>query len=281
MPSKRRSSRKSPTQPRHGFADSSRGQRLQKVLAEAGVASRRACEELIEAGEVTVNGQPVSSLPAWADPLRDHIKVRGRLIRTATAPVYVMLFKPRGAVTTNDDPEGRTCATDLVRHPSRVRLFPVGRLDMDSSGLLLLTNDGELANQITHPRYHLPKMYEVTVKGALDEAAVKRLERGLFLTDSRERRGSRPRVSRTQGSRLKLLRKSRDRTRLLMELREGRNRQIRRMMARLGHPVKKLRRVQMGPLKLKGLRPGQWRDLTPQEVNALKRAGGRQQKRSS
>lgn len=275
MPRNPHPSRKSPAAPKHRFADASRGDRLQKVLAEAGVASRRACEELIEAGEVTVNGEIVKSLPAWADPRKDHIKVRGRLIRSQTPPVYVMLFKPRGTVTTNADPEGRVRAIDLVKHSSRVRLFPVGRLDIESSGLLLLTNDGELANLMTHPRYHLSKVYEVTVKGALDEAAVKRLERGLFLHDPKSRE-----ASRTQQSRLTLLRKARDRTRMLMELREGRNRQIRRMMAQLGHPVKKLRRVQMGPLKLKGLRPGQWRDLTPQEVIELKRAAERQEKRA-
>lgn len=251
----------------HEFVDDTRGPRLQKVLAAAGVASRRACEELIESGAVTVNGQTVRQLPAWVDPARDHIKVNGRLVRTSAPPVHVMLFKPRGVVCTNDDPDGRRRAIDLVRHPSKARLYPVGRLDLDSSGLLLLTNDGAFAQQLTHPSHGVSKVYEVTVDGALDEDQVRELERGLFLTDRRTRG-----ATRTSACRLKLLRKARDRTRLRMELREGRNRQIRRMMARLGHRVKKLRRVQMGPLHLKGLQPGQWRDLHPKEVEALRRA---------
>ncbi|MHC5001952.1 MAG: pseudouridine synthase [Planctomycetota bacterium] len=252
---------------KHPFTDASRGPRLQKVLAEAGVASRRACEELVEAGVVSVNGHVVRTLPAWVDPIRDHVKVNGRSIRRVQAPVYVMLFKPRGVVCTNDDPEGRPRAIDLVRHPSRARLYPVGRLDLDSSGLVLLTNDGALAHRLTHPKHGVAKVYEVTVAGSLDEAAVAALEQGLYLADRRSGR-----ASRTMACRLKLLKRARDRTRLRMELREGRNRQIRRMLVRVGHRVKKLRRVQMGPLKLKGLRPGQWRDLLPKEIEALRRA---------
>jgi pseudouridine synthase len=182
-----------------------------------------------------------------------------------------MLFKPRGVVSTNSDPQGRPRAVDLVKHPSRSRLYPVGRLDMDSSGLLLLTNDGALANRLTHPRHEVHKLYEVTVTGALDEKDVRKLESGLFLSERRPRQAARS-ASKTAGSSLRLMKRDRDRTRLLMELREGRNRQIRRMMARLGHPVKKLRRVAVGPLKLRGLQPGQWRELTRQELKALKKA---------
>ncbi|MHC5024210.1 MAG: pseudouridine synthase [Planctomycetota bacterium] len=253
--------------PAHAYADDRRGPRLQKVLAEAGVGSRRACEALVEAGDVAVNGTVVSQLPAWVDPGQDRITVRGRRVRPPESPVYVMLFKPRGVVCTNDDPEGRRRAIDLVKHPSRSRLYPVGRLDMDSSGLLLLTNDGPLANRLAHPRYHLPKVYEVTVKGSLDDDDVRRLERGLFLPDRRAGRGKR-----TARSRLRLLKRDRDRTRLRLDLREGRNRQIRRMMLRVGHPVKKLRRIQLGPLRLRGLRAGQWRDLMPREIDALRAA---------
>ena len=159
---------------------------------------------------------------------------------------------------------------DLVNHPSGVRLFPVGRLDMDTSGLLLLTNDGDLANRLTHPRYHLQKVYELTVRGSLDETEVRRLEQGLFLGD-RSRRG----VEKTGRSRLKLLKRDRNRTHLIMDLREGRNRQIRRMLARVGHPVKRLRRIQIGPLRLKGLRVGEWREPTSGELAALKRAAYR------
>lgn len=257
----------------HDFTDASRGPRLQKVLAEAGVGSRRHCEQLIEAGEVRVNGHLVDALPAWVDPAKDRITVSGRRIRTSQTHVYVMLFKPRGVVSTNEDPEGRPRAIDLVDHPSRARLYPVGRLDMDSSGLLLLTNDGELANRLTHPRHEVHKLYEVTVSGSLDDSEVAKLERGLFLLDRRPRKVAQ-KVTRTSPSSLALLKRDRDRTRLLMELSEGRNRQIRRMMAQLGHNVRKLRRVQMGPLKLKGLQPGQWRDLTPRELKELRSAAG-------
>ena len=220
-----------------------------------------------------VNGHLVSTLPAWVDPVRDHITVDGRRIKTYEPHVYIMLFKPRGVVSTNYDPEGRKRAIDLVKHPSRARLYPVGRLDMDSSGLLLLTNDGELANRLTHPRHGVPKLYEVTISGALDEDEVKKLERGLFLNEQRVSRGAKP-GAKTSPVRLTLLRRARDRTRVLMELSEGRNRQIRRMMAKVGHNVKKLRRVQMGPLKLRGLQPGQWRELTPAELKALRKAAG-------
>jgi pseudouridine synthase len=259
--------------PPHEFADDSRGPRLQKVLAEAGVGSRRACEELIEQGLVRVNGHLVSTLPAWVDPGRDHITVDGKRIKTHEPHVYIMLFKPRGVVTTTHDPEGRPCALDLIEHPSKARLYPVGRLDMDSSGLLLLTNDGELANRLTHPRHEVHKIYEVLVSGALEEDDVRRLENGLFLNEHRPDRGKRGGV-RTTPSRLTLKKRDRDRTLLSMELGEGRNRQIRRMMARLGHNVKKLRRVQMGPLKLRGLQPGHWRELTYDELKSLRRAAG-------
>lgn len=266
-------------------------------MAEAGVGSRRACEELIELGEVRVNGHLVTDLPAFVSPVDDVITVSGKRIRSqrpvgpgaggsrgaaqrtvGAAPIYVMLYKPKGVVCTNRDPEGRKRAIDLVRHPSKARLYPVGRLDLDSSGLLLMTNDGELANRLTHPRYEMHKTYEVTVKGSLSPEDVKRLEHGVFLPDRRnvtpagdDRAAPQP-GSKTRRSRLKIMRRDRERTRLLMELREGRNRQIRRVMARLGYPVKKLHRVQIGPLKLRDLRPGQWRDLLPRELTALRKA---------
>lgn len=267
-----RTNPKRPGPPRsHPFTDASRGPRLHKVLAEAGVGSRRACEALIESGAVTVNGHLVAALPAWVDPRRDHLAVHRRRVRTTAPHVYVILFKPRGVVCTNHDPAGRPRAVDLVRHRTRCRLFPVGRLDADSSGLLLLTNDGDLAHRIAHPRFGVHKVYEVTVDGALDAAAVRKLEAGVFLTDRRGPGTGRD-GRRTGRSRLRLLRTARDRTKLLMELREGRNRQIRRMMHRVGHSVRRLRRVRLGPLTLAGLRPGQWRDLRPQEIQALRRA---------
>jgi len=253
--------------PRHEYNDDSRGPRLQKVLAEAGIGSRRACEEMIEAGEVTVNGTLVDSLPAWVDPESDHIKVHGRKLKLPLVPVYVMLYKPKGTVSTNAEDEERRRLIDLVRHPSGARLYPVGRLDIDSSGLILLTNDGALANKLTHPRHGVAKVYEVTVAGQLTDAEVRRLERGVFLYDPDKDKGAR-----TKRSKLSIIKRDRDRTLLRMELHEGRNRQIRRMMLAVDHPVKKLRRVQLGPLRLTGLRSGQWRDLLPTELKALKQA---------
>jgi 23S rRNA pseudouridine2605 synthase len=180
--------------------------------------------------------------------------------------VYVMLFKPKGIVCTNEDPEGRRRAVDLVQHPQKVRVYPVGRLDMDSSGLLLLTNDGELANRLTHPRFEVHQTYEVTVSGRLDDVAVQRLSASLFVpgADDVETGAGR--------SNLKLLGRDGTKTTLLMELREGRNKQIRQMLLRLGHPVRRLRRVGMGSLRLRGLAVGAWRDLTSHELRELKEA---------
>ena len=255
--------------PKHPFQDDRRGERIQKVLAASGVASRRDCEQMVSDGRVRVNGVTLDGLPAWVDPAQDRIEVDGRLLRRAERHVYIMLFKPKGVVCTNEDPEGRRRAVDLIDHPLKARIFPVGRLDMDSSGLLLLTNDGELANRLTHPRFEVHKTYEVTVSGRLDDAAVKRLSEGVFLPE-RDEPGTR-----TGRSRLKLLGRDGTRTALLMELREGRNRQIRRMMLRLGHPVRRLRRVAMGPLRLKGLGVGAWRELTSAELRELREAAFR------
>lgn len=255
---------------KHSYTDNSRGIRLQKVLAEAGVASRRASEQLIQEGMVSVNGEIVDALPAWVDPAEDHITVEGRPIKRTRRNIYVMLFKPRGTVSTNSDPEGRTRAIDLVNHPEKPRLFSVGRLDVDSSGLLLLTNDGEFANRLTHPRYGVHKGYEVTVGGRLDQEEIARIKKGIFLTG--RGRGSSSRTSRSQ---LSIIKRDRDRTLLYMELREGRNRQIRRMLAKLGYPVKKLRRVRLGTLSLKGLAPGQWRELSARELSSLRRSAYR------
>jgi 23S rRNA pseudouridine2605 synthase len=250
----------------HSYNLDTRGPRLQRVLADAGYGSRRACEELIESGSVKVNGEVVDALPAWVDPTQDRIVVDGKALKPPERHVYIMLFKPRGVVSTNSDPEGRVRAIDLVKHPANPRLYPVGRLDLDSSGLLLLTNDGELANRLTHPRYEVHKGYEVTVGGSLTEEEVAKLEAGIFLHD---RDGDGKRTRQTQ---LSIRKRDRSRTMLYMELREGRNRQVRRMLLRVGHPVKKLRRIRMGPLELKGLAVGEWRELTARELQALRRA---------
>jgi len=263
--------------PAHSYADKSRGERLQKVLAEAGVDSRRHCEEIIFEGRVRVNDEVVRELPAWVDPAQDRVFLDGRLVtrprrRKSTGAIlhhYVLLNKPKHAVCTNRDPEGRPRAIDLVELPDHPRLFCVGRLDADSTGLLLLTTDGELANRLTHPRYEVHKTYEVVIKGALDAEGVAELERGIYLADKK-----RGRAGRTAPVRLRFLKRDRERTHLIMELREGRNRQIRRMMARLNHPVKKLKRIQLGPLKLKGLAVGEWRLLSGKEKQMLRRAAG-------
>ena len=260
----------------HPFKDNTRGDRLQKVMAEAGVASRRRCEELIGMGEVRVNNITVMDLPAWVDPETDKIIVSGRRLPQRERHVYIMLFKPRGIVSTNSDPEGRPLAVDLVEHPSKARLYPVGRLDIDSSGLLLLTNDGELANRLTHPRYEVHKSYEVTVRGSLTKDDVAQLERGIYLYD--KRKGD---ASRTQGIKLTLQKRDREKTRMILELKEGRNRQIRRMLADLHHPVKKLRRVRLGPLRLKGLAPGEWRELTKGELASLRKAANKGKKKKA
>ncbi len=255
--------------------------RLQKVLAEAGIASRRACEELILAGEIEVDGETVRTLPCLVDPRTARIEVRGVAIDVrpsmASSARTVMVFKPRGVVSTNRDPFGRRRAIDIVPQAPCERLYPVGRLDIDSSGLLLLTNDGELANRLTHPRYGVHKGYEVMVAGRIDEEALGRLQRGVFLAH-RRRAGA----ARAAAERIEVLRRDRDRSVLFIELSEGRNRQIRRMLEQLGHDVKRLRRVSLGPLKLSGLRPGQWRELTPAEAESLRRtAFGRSSRTAS
>jgi pseudouridine synthase len=259
----------------HSFNLDTRGPRLQRVLADAGYGSRRACEELIENGSVKVNGEVVDALPAWVDPTQDRIVVDGKALKPPERHVYIMLFKPRGVVSTNSDPEGRVRAIDLVKHPANPRLYPVGRLDLDSSGLLLLTNDGDLANRLTHPRYEVHKGYEVTVGGSLTDEEVAKLEAGIFLHD-REGEGKR-----TRDTRLSIRKRDRERTMLYMELREGRNRQVRRMLLRVGHPVKKLRRIRMGPLELKGLAVGEWRELTARELQALRRAARGEKQRET
>lgn len=247
--------------------DASRGDRLQKVLSASGLGSRRACEALIEEGKVMVNGVTVTDLPAWANAHRDRIEVDGRRIHGPAAPVNVMLYKPRGVVCTNDDPQGRKRAIDLVFHPSKTRLFTVGRLDIDSSGLLLLTNDGALAQRLVHPSHNIEKVYEVLVRGYMSDTTIDILLKGVFLVD---KDGDKPRRARVKAILIKM--RDKQRTRFEVVLGEGRNRQIRRMTAALGHPVKRLKRLSIGPLKLKGLRPGQWRDLDRTELRRLRKS---------
>jgi 23S rRNA pseudouridine2605 synthase len=245
-------------------------ERLQKLIAAAGLASRRHAEELIEAGEVTVNGETVRELGTKADPSRDHIKVRGRLINPLLEQrekVYVLLNKPRGYLTALSDPEGRPLVTELVPQ-SLGRLHPVGRLDFNTEGLLILTNDGGLTNHVTAARNHVRKVYEVKVKGVPSEEQIGRLRRGVRLDDG----------ARTAPAEIRRLDETETNAWFEVVLREGRNQQIRRMFDLVGHSVLKLRRVRIGPVKAEGLPVGKWRHLAPAEVARLKggaKAGGK------
>jgi 23S rRNA pseudouridine2605 synthase len=263
----RSSSRREPHASVAPYRQKERGDRLQKVLAEAGVAARRECEKLILEGAVTVNGKTIDSLPAWVDPEEDRIEVYGKPLRKPEKHLYVMLFKPRGTVCTNSDPEGRTRAIDLVSHPSKARLYCVGRLDLDASGLVLLTNDGEFANRLTHPRYGVPKGYDVTIDGKLDQAAIAAIERRL-LPRSKAATVADP----GRRSSLRLISSDATKSTVHLELVEHRNLQLRELLLEAGHPVKKLRRTSFGPLKLKGLAVGEWRELTGKELSALRKA---------
>lgn len=252
--------------------DATRGERLQRVMADAGVASRRACEDLIRAGGVEVNGSVVIDLPAWVDPQNDRITVEGRPLPKPERHLYLLLNKPTRTLTSASDEPGsdRRTVLDLVDHPAKARLFPVGRLDYDTVGLVLLTNDGDLANRLTHPRYGVPKTYRVVVKGHLDETAAREMERGIYLAERKA--GRTVGAVRTAHIELSVTRRDRDKTTLELTLREGRNRQVRRMLAAVGFPVKSLERVGMGPLRLKGVARGAWRELTVHEIRALRKA---------
>jgi len=278
--------------PHAQLRDNTRGQRIQKVLAFAGVASRRDCEALIANGRVYVNGKPLTTLPAWVDPWKDRIEVNGVPIpkpaRTARERyVYVALHKPRRVISTAYDPEDRRTVTELVDLPASLaeRVFPVGRLDADTTGLILLTNDGELANRLTHPRYGIAKEYLVSVKGRVTPEDIEALKRGIVLAhpvkraERRDAAAGPVNVRRASMTDVKILGHSRgqsseDRTNIAVTLQEGQNREVRRLMARLGFKVHRLQRVAIGPITLKGIASGAWRLLTTQEVGRLKRITG-------
>lgn len=246
--------------------------RLQRVLADAGIASRRSSELLIREGRVAVNGRVVTTLPVMVDPATDEIAVDGRVIPAAERHIYIMLNKPGRTLSTVIDEPGaaRRTVLDLVDHPSAARLYPVGRLDFETLGLVLLTNDGELANRLTHPRFGVEKTYHAVVRGSLDDSSVADLQKGIYLAERRE--GRTVGAVRASHVDLAIIRRDRDRTTLKVTLKEGRNRQVRRMLAAVGCPVKKLERVAVGPLLLKGVARGAWRELTRHEVGALRRA---------
>jgi 23S rRNA pseudouridine2605 synthase len=237
--------------------------RLNKLLSQSGVASRRAADELIRQGRVEVNRQVVSELGTKADPVLDEIKVDGRRLKAVPARRYVLLNKPRGVVSTRSDPQGRRTVVDLLTRAGIGGYFyPVGRLDFDSEGLIILTNDGEFAERVTHPRYELDRTYEALVEGVPDDRDLDRLRRGVEI-DGR----------RTLPARVRLVRmiRARGAERALVEIaiREGRHRQVRRMFDAIAHPVERLRRTRIGPVTSEGLGPGELRDLTPAELQSL------------
>jgi len=233
-------------------------ERIQKIISMAGVASRRKAEELMRAGSVTVNGRVVRELGSKADPERDHIKVSGKLINPRQAKVYLMLNKPREVVTTLSDPMGRMTVKALLRGV-RARVYPVGRLDYDSEGLLLLTNDGELVQKLLHPSFEVPKTYEVKVKGILTDEEIREVSRGVVLSEGR-----------TLPCRIQKIKKTEKNSWLEMTIHEGRNRQIRRMLEKIDHPVLKLKRIRMATLELDALPIGRYRYLTAQEIRSLR-----------
>jgi pseudouridine synthase len=234
-------------------------ERLQKLMARSGIASRRASEQLILDGEVTVNGRVVTELGTKADPDKDHIKVRGKLLQFKTPPVYAMLHKPKGYVTTMSDPEGRPTIVDLIRG-LRGRVFPVGRLDFDTEGLLLLTNDGELANALMHPSGEVPKVYAVKIKGKATDEEIAKLEAGgIYLGPGR-----------SAPCRVRRMRQAEQNEWLEITLHEGKKRQIRVMLERLDHSVLKLIRTHYAGIPLGTLPRGEARLLTPAEIKRLK-----------
>jgi pseudouridine synthase len=237
---------------------------LQKILSQAGVASRRASEQMMLDGRVTVNGATIRELGTKADPAADDIRVDGRRIKVVERHRYILLNKPRGYVTTRSDPQRRPTVIDLLGGV-REYVYPVGRLDFDSEGLLLLTNDGDLAARLTHPRHGVARIYEAHGLGRPDARDIQRLSAGIVI-DGR----------RSSAADVKLLpgRREADSSTLVITLHEGRNRQVRRMCEAIGHPVERLERVAIGPLRDARLRPGQWRDLTAGEVRRLQAASG-------
>jgi 23S rRNA pseudouridine2605 synthase len=236
-------------------------ERLQKIIAAAGIASRRKAETLITGGLVSVNGQPVTELGSKADPEKDHIRVNGKLLRGPERHVYLLMNKPKGYVTTLRDPERRPTVMDLL-HGVGARVYPVGRLDYASEGLLLLTNDGEFANRLMKAASHVPKTYMVKVAGTPSEDGLARLREGISIPSDRGKR------VKTAPARIRAIRESANPW-YEVTLIEGKNRQIRRMFEEVGHHVEKIKRVRYGPLEL-DVHPGKFRKLTNDEVSRLK-----------
>lgn len=237
-------------------------ERLQKIIAHAGFASRREAETMIREGRVTVNGRVVTELGSKADPAHDHVKVDGKLITRAETHRYILLYKPKEVMTTVEDPQGRRTVIDLIKGV-RERIYPVGRLDFHSEGLILLTNDGDLAFKVSHPQHGSVKTYHVKVRGVPEERLIAKLERGITIDNKR--------TLPCEIRRMKTTGRGDDEGNSWFEvkLREGRTQQIRKMYQAIGHPVSKLRRVAIGPLSDPRLGPGDYRELTKTEVKML------------
>jgi 23S rRNA pseudouridine2605 synthase len=233
-------------------------QRLQKILSEMGITSRRKAEDMIFEGRVTVNGR-IATIGMKADLARDHIKVDGKLLIRPEPKVYIMLNKPKDVVTSLSDPEGRMTVKDFLGGV-RYRVFPVGRLDYDSEGLLLMTNDGDFANAVLHPSKKIPKTYLVKVKGILEEKEMEKLRKGMKLLDVM-----------TAPAKVKRIRKAENNSWLEMTIYEGKKRQIRRMFEETGHPVLKLKRIRIDGLEMGNLKPGAYRYLTAGEIDKIKK----------
>ncbi|MBI1986945.1 MAG: rRNA pseudouridine synthase [Nitrospinae bacterium] len=242
------------------------GIRLQKILSQAGVASRRKAEEMILEGRVSVNGQVVGSLGTKADPLRDKIKVDGKPLRKPEPKAYLLLNKPRGYLTSMAVEEERPTIAQLLKGV-KVRVFPVGRLDYDAEGVLLLTNDGELALTLSHPRYEIPRRYLVKVRGIPSPDRLKEMKRGLRLEDG-------------WASALATMKEVTDQDNSWLEItvREGRNHLVKRLCQRIGHPVQRLKRIQYSFLTAEGLKPGTYRFLTSEEIQRLQELASRKRK---
>lgn len=231
-------------------------QRLQKIIAEMGIASRRKAEELIMEGRVTVNGK-IASIGMKADPSRDHIKVDRKLLVNPEKKIYLIFNKPRGVVTSLNDPEGRPTVHDFLRG-IRERVYPAGRLDYDSEGMLLLTNDGDFTHAVLHPSRKIPKTYLVKIKGLLEDDEMEKLRTGIKLDSVL-----------TAPAKVKRIRKTENNSWIEMTIYEGKKRQIRRMLERVGHPVIRLMRIRINGLEMGGLKPGTFRHITPEEMKRM------------
>ncbi len=233
-------------------------ERIQKILAKGGIASRREAERMVVEGRVMVNGKIIDTLGFKADPSKDHIKIDGKRLPHFEPKVILLLNKPRGYISTVKDPQGRPTVMDILKKV-KWRVYPVGRLDFDAEGLLLLTNDGELTHLLSHPRFSIPRTYWVKVKGVLDEKELIRLKKGITLEDGKARVVS-----------FYMLRQGEKNSWVRVVVAEGRNRLVKRMFSAVGHPVQKLKRVEFGPIHLGSLPTGQFRYLTPEEITKLK-----------